>query len=184
MSDSSPHSEPAHRDAERGFDNISVERLTRGRLEAFSDGVFAILITIMVLNLQIPRSPSFTGIVDDNAWRPLLMYLLSFVFLGIYWVNHHHMMSLVDRVTGGMLWANLHLLFWLSLIPFVTRWAGESHIASGPIVAYGVVSLLAAAGYTILQLTIIRCQGPNSTLAAAIGSDVKGKLSLGGYVVA
>ena len=147
----------------------------KARLEAFSDGVLAILITIMVLELRVPHE------ADWRALSPLvpvfLTYALSFVFLGIYWNNHHHMFHLVDRVTGGIMWANLHLLFWLSLTPFVTGWMGENHFAPVPTAVYGAVMLLAAMAYYILQQTIIRRQGSHSKLAAAVGGDVKGKLS-------
>jgi uncharacterized membrane protein len=144
-------------------------------LETFSDGVIAIIITIMVLELGIPHE------TDAAALRPLipvfLAYALSFVNLGIYWNNHHHMLSTVERVTGGMLWANLHLLFWLSLFPFMTGWMGENHFASVPVAGYGVVSLMAAIAYFVLQRTIIASQGEGSRLAIAVGRDVKGKIS-------
>jgi len=146
-----------------------------GRLEAFSDGVLAIIITIMVLELRVPHS------ADLAALRPLApvlaSYVLSFVYLGIYWNNHHHMLHLTRRVDGRILWANLHLLFWLSLVPFVTAWMGENHFAPVPTAAYGAVLLLAAVAYLVLQRAIIASQGPASTLAAAVGRDVKGKLS-------
>ena len=145
------------------------------RLEAFSDGVIAIIITIMVLELEIPHE------FDADALRPLipvlLAYALSFVNLGIYWNNHHHMLSTVDHVNGAILWANLHLLFWLSLFPFATGWMGVNDFAPLPVATYGVVSLLAAIAYFILQRTIISDQGDGSTLAAAIGRDLKGKAS-------
>jgi len=157
--------------------------LTRNRLEAFSDGVFAILITIMVLGLRMPNHPTWTAFSKANVVGTLLLYAFSFVFLGIYWSNHHHMMSLVDRVTGGMLWANLFLLFWLSLIPFLTRWAGEPPLSSAPIVAYAIVALMSGAGYTILQRAIIRSQGERSALKAAVGDDLKGKASLVAYLL-
>ena len=156
--------------------------MSKGRLEAFSDGVIAILITIMVLELRVPRGD------DLGALRPLLpvflTYVLSFVFLGIYWNNHHHMLHATDRVNGKILWANLHLLFWLSLVPFVTGWMGENHFASLPTAVYGVVLLLAAVAYTILQRVILKHQGPDSRLAAALGKDGKGKLSLACYALA
>ena len=145
------------------------------RLEAFSDGVLAIIITIMVLELRVPHHS------DLAALRPLLpvllSYVLSFVYLGIYWNNHHHMLYVTRRVTGGILWANLHLLFWLSLVPFVTAWMGENHFASMPTALYGVVLLMAAIAYLILQRQILRAEGPHSILAAAQGRDFKGKLS-------
>jgi TMEM175 potassium channel family protein len=156
--------------------------MTRNRLEAFSDGVIAILITIMVLELRAPRG------VTAAALQPLvpsfLSYVLSFVFLGIYWSNHHHMLHMVDRVNGKILWANLHLLFWLSLTPFVTAWMGENRAAPLPVAVYGCVLLLAAIAYTILQATIIALQGPGSRLRAAVQSDMKGKLSILAYALA
>ena len=145
------------------------------RLEAFSDGVLAIIITIMVLELKVPHGETV------EALRPLApviaSYVLSFVYIGIYWSNHHHMMHLVHRVEGGMLWANLHLLFWLSLVPFTTAWIGENHFAATPMAVYGLVMLMAAIAYFILQQTIISVQGPESPLRRAVGSDVKGKIS-------
>jgi uncharacterized membrane protein len=152
------------------------------RLEAFSDGVLAIIITIMVLELRVPHA------ADLAALQPLapvfLSYVLSFVYLGIYWNNHHHMLHVTSRVTGGILWANLHLLFWLSLVPFVTAWMGENHFAAVPTAAYGVVLLLAAVAYLILQRTIIRSQGSESVLARAVGRDIKGRLSPFMYALA
>ena len=149
--------------------------MTTARLETFSDGVIAIIITIMVLELGIPHG------VDFDALRPLLplflAYGLSFVNLGIYWNNHHHMLSTVERVNGRILWANLHLLFWLSLFPFTTGWMGENGFAWLPVAVYGVVSLLAAIAYFTLQRSIIADQGDDSRLAAALGSDLKGKVS-------
>ena len=154
--------------------------MTRSRLEAFSDGVIAILITIMVLELKIPRG------TDWQALRPLipvfLVYILSFLFLGIYWNNHHHMLHATERINGAILWANLHLLFWLSLIPFGTGWMGENHVAPLPTALYGVVLLMAAIAYTILQATIVAHQGPQSKLREAVGGDLKGKLSIASYV--
>ncbi len=154
--------------------------MTKSRLEAFSDGVIAILITIMVLELRIPHGD------DWAALRPIapvfLTYVLSFIYLGIYWNNHHHMLHATDRVNGAILWANLHLLFWLSLIPFVTGWMGENHFAALPTAAYGAVLLLAAIAYTILSRTIIANQGPGSKLKEAIGDDRKGWVSLILYV--
>ncbi len=156
--------------------------MSKGRLEAFSDGVVAILITILVLELRVPRGG------DWGALRPLLpvflTYVLSFVFLGIYWNNHHHMLHLADRINGKILWANLHLLFWLSLVPFVTGWMGENHFAAVPTAAYGAVLLMAAVAYTILESAIIAEQGPESRLAAAVGTDLKGKLSIALYAAA
>ena len=156
--------------------------MTRTRLEAFSDGVIAILITIMVLELKVPHGVSW------QALRPLipvfLVYILSFMFLGIYWNNHHHMLHATERVNGRILWANLHLLFWLSLIPFGTGWMGENDVAPLPTAIYGVVLLMAAIAYTILQSTIVAHQGPTSKLREALGSDFKGKLSIMAYVAA
>ena len=149
--------------------------MTSARLETFSDGVIAIIITIMVLELGVPHG------VGVDALRPLipvfLAYALSFVNLGIYWNNHHHMLSTVGNVNGAMLWANLHLLFWLSLFPFMTGWMGENHFASVPVAAYGLVSLMAAIAYYVLQRTIISSQGEGSPLAAAVGRDRKGRIS-------
>jgi uncharacterized membrane protein len=152
------------------------------RLEAFSDGVIAIIITIMVLELKVPHGTSLA------ALRPLLpiflTYVLSFVYLGIYWNNHHHMLHACKKVTGPMLWANLHLLFWLSLVPFVTGWMGENHLAPAPTAVYGLVLLMAAIAYYVLQQVIIASQGQESVLKAAVGSDWKGKLSPVLYVLA
>jgi uncharacterized membrane protein len=156
--------------------------MSKGRLEAFSDGVIAILITIMVLGLRVPHGTEWGAL--SPVVPQLLTYVLSFVFLGIYWNNHHHMLHMADRINGKILWANLHLLFWLSLVPFVTGWMGENHFASVPTAAYGVVLVMAALAYTILKDAIVADQGPGSRLAAAVGGDVKGKLSLAVYVVA
>ncbi len=158
------------------------ETVRTERLTAFSDGVIAILITIMVLELHVPRT------ADLAALRELLpvflTYVLSFILLGIYWNNHHHMLSLTDRITGGILWANLHLLFWLSLMPFVTGWMGENHFAPIPTALYGVVLMFAGVAYFILEQTIIRSQGSSSRLKAAVGSDAKGKISVVLYLAA
>jgi len=151
----------------------------KGRLEAFSDGVIAILITIMVLELKMPQGTDLHAL--QSTIRTLLLYVLSFIFLGIYWNNHHHMLHTVERVDGNILWANLHLLFWLSLVPFVTTWVGQNQLAPVPTATYGVVFIMAALAYTILQQCIIRSQGPRSKLAAAVGKDVKGKVSLALY---
>jgi uncharacterized membrane protein len=156
--------------------------MTKTRLEAFSDGVIAILITIMVLELKIPHGTDWNAIAPVTP--ALLSYLLSFIFLGIYWNNHHHMFHITDRIGGGVLWANLHLLFWLSLVPFVTGWMGENHFAPVPTAAYGVVLFFAAIAYTILQAVIIRHQGPHSKLAEAVKDDRKGKASLLLYLTA
>ena len=147
----------------------------KGRLEAFSDGVVAILITIMVLELKVPEGDSV------QALAPVLpvfgSYVLSFVYLGIYWTNHHHLLHATQKVSGGILWANLHLLFWLSLVPFATRWMGESPLSSVPTAFYGVSLLMPALAWLILQAAILRSQGPESRLAKAIGRDLKGKAS-------
>jgi len=152
------------------------------RLEAFSDGVIAIIITIMVLEMKVPHGDR----VEDLA--PLvptfLSYVLSFVYVGIYWNNHHHMLHACNVVTGAMLWANLHLLFWLSLFPFATGWMGENHFTAAPTALYGVVLLMAAIAYVVLQQAIIRAHGQDSILKKAIGRDWKGKLSLVLYIVA
>jgi uncharacterized membrane protein len=145
------------------------------RLEAFSDGVLAIIITIMVLELKVPHGATSAALVP--LLPVFLSYVLSFVYIGIYWNNHHHMLHTVARVTGGMLWANLHLLFWLSLLPFATGWMGENHFAAMPTALYGAILLMAAIAYWILQRAIIVSQGSGSLLAHAIGRDLKGKLS-------
>jgi uncharacterized membrane protein len=147
----------------------------KGRLEAFSDGVIAIIITIMVLELKAPHDPSFAALAE--LWPTLLSYILSFVYVGIYWNNHHHLMHAVESVGGGVLWANLHLLFWLSLLPFVTAWMGENQFESLPTALYGVVLLMAAAAYFVLQLAIVRHDGRHSKLKLALGRDVKGRIS-------
>ncbi|HNL91223.1 MAG TPA: TMEM175 family protein [Nitrospira sp.] len=152
------------------------------RLEAFSDGVLAIVITIMVLELKVPHDPSLSAVA---ALLPVfLSYVLSFVYVGIYWNNHHHMLHACTRVTGNILWANLHLLFWLSLLPFVTGWMGENHFAPIPSALYGLVLLCAAVAYWVLQQVIIASQGSDSPLRRAVGSDWKGKLSPLLYLVA
>jgi uncharacterized membrane protein len=156
--------------------------LGKTRLEAFSDGVLAIVITIMVLELKVPHDPSLSAVA---ALLPVfLSYVLSFVYVGIYWNNHHHMLHACTRVTGSILWANLHLLFWLSLLPFVTGWMGENHFAPIPSALYGVVLLCAAVAYWILQQAIIASQGDDSLLRQAVGGDWKGKLSPLLYILA
>ena len=152
------------------------------RLEAFSDGVLAIIITIMVLELRAPHEATWSAL--KPLWPVILSYVLSFVYLGIYWNNHHHMLHVTRHVTGGILWANLHLLFWLSLTPFTTAWMGETHFAAVPSAVYGGVLLACAISYYVLQQTIIRSQGPHSVLAAAVGTDKKGRLSPVLYLVA
>jgi uncharacterized membrane protein len=150
------------------------------RLEAFSDGVIAIIITIMVLELKVPHGD------DPTALMPLVpvfvSYVLSFVFVGIYWNNHHHLFHAAEEVNGAVLWANLHLLFWLSLIPFVTGWMGENHFAARTVALYGVVLLMAALAYLILTRALVHCHGRNATLASALGGDLKGKISVVFYV--
>ena len=154
----------------------------RGRLEAFSDGVLAIIITIMVLELKVPHG------ADLGALGPLLpvflSYVLSFIFIGIYWSNHHHLLHAVQHVDGRILWANLHLLFWLSLIPFVTGWMGENHFAAWPVALYGTVLLAAAIAYVILIRVLVSYHGRDSALAKAVGKDFKGKVSMVCYAVA
>jgi uncharacterized membrane protein len=156
--------------------------MNKTRLEAFTDGVIAILITIMVLELHVPHGAGW------SALRPivptLLAYVLSFVLLGIYWANHHHMLHATEEIRGGVLWANLHLLFWLSLVPFVTGWMGENYLAPVPTAAYGAVLLMSGGAYTILQMSILACDGRNAKLQAAVGSDRKGKLSIVMYAAA
>lgn len=147
----------------------------KGRLEAFSDGVIAIIITIMVLELQVPHDAAWASLLP--LLPVLLSYVLSFVYVGIYWNNHHHMLAACRHVSGGALWANLHLLFWLSLFPFTTAWMGENHFAAAPTAAYGGVLLMAAVAYWILQRTLIGLDGAGSVLRRAVGSDWKGKLS-------
>src|SRR4051794_17386648 len=154
----------------------------KNRLEAFSDGVIAIVITIMVLELKIPHGDSLETLLP--LVPAFMSYVLSFVYVGIYWNNHHHMLHACSRVSGGILWANLHLLFWLSLFPFVTGWMGENHFTSRPTALYGVVLLMAAIAYYLLEQTIIAAQGPHSILKRAVGRDWKGKLSPVLYLVA
>lgn len=154
----------------------------KARMETFFDGVVAIIITIMVLELKVPHETTFEALTP--ILPVLLSYVLSFVYLGIYWNNHHHMMHACHRVTGSMLWANLHLVFWLSLVPFTTGWMGENHFATIPVAAYGVVLLMAGVAYWILQQRIIASQGEKSVLKEAIGMDWKGKLSPVLYVIA
>jgi len=156
--------------------------MTKTRLEAFSDGVLAIVITIMVLELKVPHGADLHAL---RGMLPVFMsYVLSFIYLGIYWNNHHHMLHATEKVDGRILWANLHLLFWLSLVPVGTQWIGDHPFAPLPTAVYGVILLCAAIAYTILQMTIVRRHGPKSVLAAAVGKDVKGKVSLGMYVAA
>jgi uncharacterized membrane protein len=152
----------------------------KGRLEAFSDGVIAIIITIMVLELKVPHGSDFASLAP--LLPVFLSYVLSFVYVGIYWNNHHHMLQAARKVSGSVLWANLHLLFWLSLFPFATAWMGENHFTALPTAAYGTVLLMAAIAYVILQQRIIAADGSDSLLARATGSDFKGKASVVGYI--
>jgi len=156
--------------------------MSKERLLAFTDGVIAILITIMVLELKVPHGSDWASVAP--LVPVFLTYVLSYVVLGIYWNNHHHMFQVAERINGQILWANLHLLFWLSLVPFVTGWMGENHFAALPTAAYGVVMVGAALAYTVLQTAILKEEGPDSRLAAAVGADRKGKLSLALYVAA
>ena len=156
--------------------------MNKSRLEAFSDGVIAILITIMVLGFQVPHGATWSAL---RAELPLfLTYVLSFVFLGIYWTNHHHLFQAVKHVDGRVLWANLHLLFWMSLVPFITGWVAETHLAPAPTALYGFVFLGAAVAYTILTSALLALHGNDSTLAKALGPDLKGKISLAIYALA
>jgi uncharacterized membrane protein len=161
------HREPATTDSE--------PPMGKNRLEAFSDGVIAIIITIMVLELKVPHDSSIEALAP--LMPVILSYILSFIYLGIYWNNHHHMLHTCDKVTGAMMWANLHLLFWLSLIPFTTGWMGENHLAAAPAAIYGVVLFMASIAYWILQHVIITIQGDDSLLKKAVGGDWKGKMS-------
>lgn len=156
--------------------------MNKGRLEAFSDGVLAVIITIMVLEM---KSPSGISVLALRPVLPVfLSYVLSFVYIGIYWNNHHHLLHATQRVNGATLWANLHLLFWLSLVPFTTAWMGENHFGSWPVAVYGIVLLLAAVAYFILTRALIRLHGQDSTLATSIGRDTKGKISIAVYAAA
>jgi uncharacterized membrane protein len=156
--------------------------MSKGRLEAFSDGVIAIIITIMVLELKVPHDATWKALVPVAP--VFLSYLLSFVFLGIYWSNHHHLLQVVEHVNGKVLWANLHLLFWLSLTPFVTGWMGENNFAAVPAALYGVVLFFAAIAYFILARSLLSIHAPDSVLATALGADFKGKISMVIYLVA
>jgi uncharacterized membrane protein len=154
--------------------------MNKTRLEAFSDGVIAIIITIMVLEFKVPHGDQLSDLLP--LWPVFLSYVLSFVNVGIYWNNHHHLMHAVTKVDGGVLWANLNLLFWLSLMPFATAWMGENHFAATPVVVYCLDLCLCAVAYTVLQAKIIRLQGAQSVLQQAVGRDLKGKISLMSYV--
>jgi uncharacterized membrane protein len=156
--------------------------MNKGRLEAFSDGVLAIIITIMVLELKVPHGADFAALTP--VFPVFVSYLLSFIYIGIYWNNHHHMLHAASKVTGGILWANLHLLFWLSLVPFGTAWMGENHFAPVPVAMYGVILFMAACAYFILARTLASHHGADSTIARALGDDFKGKISVVIYAVA
>jgi uncharacterized membrane protein len=156
--------------------------MTKNRLEAFSDGVLAIVITIMVLELQAPHEATLHALL--NLWPVLLSYVISFVYIAIYWNNHHHMLQAARKVSGGVLWANMHLLFWLSLVPFTTAWMGENHFVDLPTALYGFVLLASAVAYSMLQTAIIRAEGKDSPLARAVGRDWKGKGSALAYAIA
>ena len=153
----------------------------KGRFEAFSDGVLAIIITIMVLELHVPHGATLAALLE--LWPVFVSYVISFIYVGIYWNNHHHLLHATTNVTGGMMWANLNLLFWLSLLPFATGWMGENHFGPAPSAVYGVVLMAAAVSWFILQTTIVRAQGENGVLKRALGSDWKGKLSPVLYLV-
>jgi uncharacterized membrane protein len=156
--------------------------VTKGRLEAFSDGVFAVIITIMVLNMKVPEQTTFAAL--RTVVPVFLSYVLSFVYIGIYWNNHHHLLHVTERVSGGILWANLHLLFWLSLAPFATAWMGENFNAPVPVALYGVILLFAGAAYCILTKCLVRHHGEDSRLAIAVGNDSKGTISVAVYLIA
>lgn len=154
--------------------------MNKGRLEAFSDGVLAIIITIMVLEMKVPHDPTFEGLIPIIP--VFISYLISFIYLGIYWNNHHHLLHSIKKVSGGVLWANLHLLFWLSLVPFVTGWMGENHFAPATMTLYGFVLLMAAISYWILAHTLMRQHGKDSLISQALGNDIKGKISIVIYI--
>jgi uncharacterized membrane protein len=156
--------------------------VSKGRMEAFSDGVIAVIITIMVLELKVPRESNFAAL--DSVIPALLTYALTFIFVGIYWNNHHHMLHAVHTVNGPILWANLHLLFWLSLTPFATAWLGENYRAPRPVAFYGALLLMCGIAYSILARALVAHEGPNSALAHALGKDLKGKFSLLIYAAA
>ncbi len=156
--------------------------MNKVRLEAFSDGVIAIIITIMVLELRVPHSTELSALAP--VLPVFLSYVMSFIYIGIYWNNHHHMLHTVRKVNGPILWANLHLLFWLSLVPFVTGWMGENHFMAAPTALYGFVLFMAASAYWLLQFSILKSHGKNSLLAKAVGKDFKGKISLALYALA
>ena len=152
----------------------------KGRLEAFSDGVLAVIITIMVLEMKVPQGADLAALY--SVLPLFLVYVMSFVYIGIYWNNHHHMLHAVEKIDGLSMWANLNLLFWLSLVPFVTDWMGENHFAAVPTALYGGLLLMAAISYTLLQMALVRANGRHAALAHAVGSDMKGKISILFYV--
>ena len=156
--------------------------MKKSRLEAFSDGVLAIIITIMVLELRVPLQPTLAALAP--LWPKILSYAMSFVFIGIYWNNHHHLWHVVERVNGAVLWANLHLLFWLSLVPFVTEWMGANHFAAAPVAVYGVVLLGSGCAYFVMTRVLLASHAPDSLLARALGSDFKGRISVVIYAAA
>lgn len=156
--------------------------MNKGRMEAFSDGVIAIIITIMVLELKVPHNPNFAALRELSP--VLLSYVLSFIYVGIYWNNHHHMLQVVHKVGGAALWANLHLLFWLSLIPFASGWMGENHFATIPVAVCGFCLLMCALAYAMLAAVLVKIEGPNSPLAVAFQRDYKGKVSIAIYLLA
>jgi uncharacterized membrane protein len=156
--------------------------MTKNRMEAFSDGVIAIIITIMVLELKVPHGDQWEDLV--RLAPVFISYVLSFVYIAIYWNNHHHMLHAVQKVSGSILWANIHLLFWLSLVPFTTGWMGENHFAALPVAVYSFDLLMCALAYNVLQMRIIKLHGSASVLASAVGKDIKGKISLACYIVA
>ena len=154
--------------------------MTKGRIEAFSDGVIAIIITIMVLELKVPHGEDFSALIP--LWPVFLSYVLSFIYVGIYWNNHHHMFHAVRHISGAVMWANLHLLFWLSLMPFATAFMGENHFAPNTVAVYGLALLMCAIAYTILVRALLAIHSGDTAFAKAIGSDVKGKISLAAYI--
>jgi len=156
--------------------------MRKGRLEAFSDGVLAIIITIMVLEFRVPEGAHLHDLAP--LWPKLLSYIMSFIYVGIYWNNHHHMFQAVQKVSGGVLWTNMHLLFWLSLTPFATAWMGENHIAVWPVVVYGIILFMSAIAYIILAKCLVSIHGKDSTFARVLGSDLKGKISIIIYLLA
>ena len=162
--------------------DAGAPRMTKSRMEAFSDGVIAVIITILVLELKVPHDESVEALAP--VLPVFLSYVLSFIYVGIYWNNHHHMLLLTRTITGPILWANMHLLFWLSVVPFATNWLGENPLSHAPVALYGGVLIMNAVAYTILMTMLIRHEGPESALARAMGRDLKGKVSLALYAAA